>query len=252
MDRALYVGMTGAMETLRSQTANNNNLANASTLGFRAELVDAQAVPVTGTGFNSRVNVRTIDNGWDSSTGAIMSTGNPLDVVMGKDNWLAVQSPDGSEAYTKAGNLHVDATGVLLTSGNLPVLSDSGPITIPPNSKIDIGGDGTISIVPAGSAPNALAQVGRLKVVTATPQQLHRRVDGLMAPASGAPLDAATGQVLQSGALEGSNVNLASSMVTMIQLARQFELQTKLMHAADTNAPAASSLINLNACSVAG
>lgn len=246
MDRALYVGMTGAMQTLRAQTANNNNLANANTVGFRAELVSAQPVPVSGTGFNSRVNVRMVDNGWDSSTGEIQNTGNTLDVVMGKDDWLAVQAPDGSEAYTRAGNLYVDSTGALLTGSGLPVLGDSGPITIPAHSKIDIGGDGTISIVAAGSAPSALATVGRLKVVTATPQQLQRRIDGLMAPISGNPLDAATGQVLQSGELESSNVNLASSMVTMIQLARQFELQTKLMHAADQNAQASSSLINLN------
>ena len=238
--------MTGAMETLRAQAANNNNIANANTTGFRGELIGAQAVPVTGTGFDSRVNVRMFDNGWDSTQGETQNTGNPLDVVMGENNWLAVQASDGSEAYTKAGNLHVDASGALLTSSGQPVLSDNGPITIPANSKIDIGGDGTITIQAAGSAPNALAQVGRLKVVTGTPQQLQRRPDGLMAPIGGNPLDAATGQVLHSGALESSNVNLASSMVTMLQLARQFELQTKLMQSADQNASASSSLINLN------
>lgn len=246
MDRALYVGMSGAMQTLQAQAANSNNLANASTTGFRAQLVDAQPVPVAGAGLPSRVNAQSLDQGWDSTIGAVTQTGRDLDVAMRGNNWLAVQAPDGSEAYTRAGNLHVDAYGQLTTASGLPVLGDGGPLSVPPYSSINIGADGTISIVPAGQGPNTLATVGRLRVVQATPDQLGRGSDGLMHAVAGVTLDAAAGETLTSGALEGSNVNIADSMVTMIQLARQFELQTKLMKSTEDNASAASSLVRMS------
>jgi len=246
MDRALYVGMTGAIQTLRSQAANNNNLANASTVGFRAQLVDAQSIPVTGSGLPSRVNAQLLDQGWDSTSGTIMQTGRDLDVAMRGDAWLAVQASDGTEAYTKAGNLHVDATGLLVTSGGQQVLGDGGPISVPPYSSVSIGGDGTISIVPAGQGPATLAAVGRLRVMQAQPADLQRGVDGLMRAAPGVTLNAASGNSVTAGALESSNVNLAGAMVNMIQLARQFELQTKVMKTTEDNDSASSSLVRMS------
>ncbi len=245
MDRALYVGMTGAIQTLSAQTANSSNLANASTVGFRAQLVDAESVAVAGQGLPSRVNARLIDQGWDSSLGGIQQTGRDLDVAMRPGTWLAVQAPDGGESYTRAGDLKVDANGQLLTGAGQPVLSDSGPISVPPYSQIHVGDDGTISIVPAGAQPNAQSTIGRLKVVEATPDQLRRDPSGLMRAAPGITLNPAAGKTVSSGALEGSNVNLAGSMVTMIALAREFDLQTKVMHTADQNASAASSLVQM-------
>ena len=246
MDRALYVGMSGAMQTLLAQTANSNNLANASTTGFRAQLVDAQSVPVTGAGLSSRVNAQLLDQGWDASAGSITHTGRDLDVALHDGNWLAVQASDGSEAYTRAGNLSVDAYGQLMTGSGQPVLGDNGPISVPPYSSIKIGADGTISIVPAGQNPNTVATVGRLRVVQASPTQLGRGEDGLMRAVSGVSLDSASGETVAAGSLEGSNVDLATTMVTMIQLARQFDLQTKLMKTAEDNSSAASSLVRMS------
>ena len=246
MDRALYVGMSGAMQTLLAQTANSNNLANASTTGFRAQLVDAQSMPVTGPGLPSRVNAQLLDQGWDATQGTITQTGRALDVALQDGSWLAVQAPDGSEAYTRAGNLNVDAYGQLMTASGQPVLGDNGPISVPPYSSIKIGGDGTISIVPAGQNPNTVATAGRLRVVQASAAELGRGTDGLMRPVSGAPLDAASGETVTAGALEGSNVDLATTMVTMIQLARQFDLQTKLMKTAEDNSSAASSIVQMS------
>jgi flagellar basal-body rod protein FlgF len=245
MDRALYVGMSGATQTLRAQAANSNNLANASTAGFRAQLLEAQAVPVQGPGFASRFNTQSIEQGWDSSAGTVSQTGRDLDVAMRPDRWLAVQTADGGEGYTRAGNLHVDAYGQLLTANGQPVLGDGGPISVPPYSSINIGADGSISIVPAGQGPGTLSQVGRLKVVQATPDQLGRGNDGLMRAAPGVTLDSAAGETVTPGALEGSNVDLATTMVTMIQLARQFDLQTKLMKSVEDNSQAAASLLRM-------
>lgn len=245
MDRALYVGMSGAAQTLRAQALNANNLANANTSGFRAQLLDAQSRPVDGPGLPSRVNAQLLDNGWDATTGAINQTGRDLDVAMRPGQWLAVQASDGSEAYTRGGDLHVDAYGQLLTAGGQPVLGDNGPISVPQYSSISIGADGSISIVPAGQGPGTTTTVGRLRVVQATPDQIGRGADGLMRAQPGVDLQSSSGETVIPGALEGSNVNLASTMVNMIELARQFDLQTKLMKTVEDNASAASSLVRM-------
>ena len=246
MDRALYVGMSGAIATLRAQTANSHNLANAGTVGFRAELEAAQAVNVDGAGFQSRVNSRLKDNGWDSAQGAIMQTGESLDIALKGDNWLAVQAPDGSEAYTRAGDLRLDPNGQLRTANGLAVLGDGGPISLPLSTSISIGNDGTITAVPQGQSAASQVVIGRLKVVGGTQNQLERGSDGLMRATAGTTLNPATGDVLASGALESSNVNLAGAMVNMINLARQFELQSKVMKAAEDNARASNSLVSLS------
>lgn len=246
MDRSLYVGMSGAIATLRAQAANSHNLANASTTGFRAELTNAQAVAVNGPGFATRVNSQLAGDGWDSSQGSVQQTGNPLDVALHQDNWLAVQAPDGSETYTKAGDLSIDTNGQIRTGSGLSVLGDGGPVVVPPGSKVAIGNDGTVSVIPPGGNAAAPAMVGRLKVVTAGHDQLQRGEDGLFRAVSGRPQpQPAAGDVLTSGALEGSNVNLAGAMVNMIQLARQFDLQTKIMRTAEDNASAATSLLKM-------
>lgn len=245
MDRALYVGMTGAKQTMQAQAVNSHNLANASTLGFKAQLVEAQAVAVRGEGLQTRVNVRSRDQGWDSSSGSLQHTGRDLDLALGGDNWLAVQTADGSEAYTRRGDLQIDNLGRLLTGSGEAVLGEGGPLSVPPASAVSIASDGTISMVPAGQSAAAQAVVGRLKIVDAPRSQLTRGVDGLMRAAPGVQLNAAAGSVVISGALESSNVNLAESMVNMISLARQFELHTKLMKSADDNAQASSSIMKM-------
>ncbi len=246
MDRALYVGMTGAMQTMQAQTVNSQNLANASTTGFKAQLLQAQAVAVQGDGLDSRVNVRGADGGWDSSIGSIQQTGRDLDIALRDGSWLAVQSSDGTEAYTRRGDLQIDAYGQLVTGSGQAVLSDGGLMSIPPASSISIAGDGTVSVVPQGQGPEARAVVGRLKVVDATSSQLQRGVDGLMRASSGETLAATAGNSVISGALESSNVNLADTMVNMISLAREFELQTKVMKVTDENAQAATQIMRMS------
>src|SRR6478752_5221273 len=152
MDKLLYVAMSGAKETLASQAANNENLANASTTGFKASLAAFQTRSVSGPGFASRAYATAATVGWNSTAGEQLTTGNPLDI--------AVQ-----EAYTRAGDLHVDSAGQLVTSGGRPVLADNGPVALPPSTSVSIAADGTVSVVPLGQPPNSVAAVGRIKLI---------------------------------------------------------------------------------------
>jgi len=243
MDKLLYVAMSGAKETLRAQAANNHNLANASTTGFKADLSAFQSRAVTGPGYASRVYATDNTVGWDHGVGAIEQTGNPLDLAIHGDGFIAVQDPTGNEAYTRAGDLHVDPTGQLLTATGLPVMGDNGPISVPPHSSINVGGDGTISIVPLGQTPNTVSTVARVKLVNPAVDTIQRGNDGLYRATSGQPLEADASVKVDSGSLESSNVNLASCMVNMIELSRHFDLQVKALHTAEEDGQASAKLL---------
>lgn len=243
MDRYLYIAMSGAKETLRAQTANNSNLANASTTGFKADLSAFQSQAVTGTGYASRVYSTATTIGRDDSLGALVTTGQALDVAVQGQGWIAVQAPNGQEAYTRAGDLHVDSSGMLLTSAGNPVLGDGGPITVPASSAIHVGTDGTISAVAAGQSATTMAAVGRIKLVNPPAQSLTHGDHGLYYTADGAPAESDASVQLTSGALESSNVNIADAMVKMIELSRRFELQVKAMRTAEEGATSATKLL---------
>ncbi len=245
MDRLLYVAMSGAKETMLAQAVNANNLANANTTGFRADLDASRSFAITGPGHDARAYAMTTDSGVDTSAGALLTTGRALDVAVSGDGWIAVQAPDGSEAYTRAGNLKVDSNGLVTTGAGHPVMGNAGPIAVPPFSKIDIGGDGTISIRPLGQGPETLATVDRIKLVDADPQALRKGDDGLIHTADRQPLPAAADVHLVSGALEASNVNSVGAMVDMIQLARRFEMQINVMKNAQDNDRAATRLLQI-------
>jgi flagellar basal-body rod protein FlgF len=244
MDRALYIAMTGATQTLKAQAVNHHNLANASTVGFRAELTAANAVAVEGQGFASRIGAQNFVTGTDDRAGNLQSTGRALDVAFRDDGWLAVQAADGSEQYTRAGDLTLDANGALRTAGGALVLGDGGPIAIAQATSLNIGADGTISMVPS-SGGTASINVGKLKVVSAKAEQLERSGNGLFKAKKGVTLEAKTGATCMSGTLESSNVNAADALVTMIELARNFELQTRAMKSADEQAQQAASLVRM-------
>ena len=243
MDKMLYVAMSGAKETLRAQAANSHNLANASTNGFRADLSAFQSRAVTGSGFASRVYATNSTTGWDQTVGAQISTGRDLDVSINGDGFIAVQGHDGREAYTRAGDLMIDANGQLMTKTGLPVLGDGGPLSVPPNNTLAIAPDGTVSIVPQGQGPQTTASVGRIKLVNPGNANLDRGEDGLFRMRDGSDAPAEATVRLSSGALETSNVNAAQSMVNMIELARNFDLQVKVMKSADENGAASAQLL---------
>ncbi len=243
MDRFLYVSMTGAKETLRAQTVNSNNLANASTTGFRADLSAFQTRAVTGSGHASRAYATNATTGFDDKQGALLSTGRDLDVGVNGPGWIAVQGRDGREAYTRAGDLRVDATGMLVNGAGHPVLGDGGPLTVPPNTSLVVGSDGNISIVPLGQGPATTATVGRIKLVNPAADTMVRGEDGLFRTKGGADAPADAGVQLVSGTLESSNVNVADALVRMIELARHFDLQVKAMRTAEENGAASAQLL---------
>ncbi len=243
MDKVLWTAMSGADQMMQAQSVAAHNLANASTTGFRADLHAFSSYLVRGPGFATRVGVVHQAAGFDPRQGPLEQTGRPLDVAIQGDGWLAVQAADGTEAYTRAGALHINPDGLLETAGGLPVLGDGGPISLPPSSRVEVGSDGTLTVVPEGLGPEAAAAVARLKLVKPDAAALQKGADGLMRLPDGqtAPADATV--AVASGALESSNVSIAESMIEMIQISREFELQVRLMRTAGENDEAAQQLL---------
>lgn len=244
MDHLIYTAMTGASAAAQRQAVVSNNLANASTTGFRAELSTFRAVPVRGDGASTRVMTVEATAGHSNTPGAAQRTGRGLDALAVGNAWFGVQGLDGTEAYTRNGAFQVSAEGNLTTQGGLTVLSDGGsPISLPAGAEISIGFDGTLS-AKVGNQPSTT--VGRLKLATPTPEDpLQRSADTLFRTASGDPLPNDTNARVQSGSLEGSNVNTIEAMVGMIQAARQFETQIRLLQTAESNDRSAAQLLGL-------
>jgi flagellar basal-body rod protein FlgF len=242
MDRLIYTSMTGAKHLMHRQETLANNLANANTTGFRSEIVALRAVPARGAEAGTRVSTVETTIGNDFTPGPMQATGRDLDVAVQGSGWLAVQATDGTEAYTRAGNLQVSAEGVLQLPNGLSVLGDGGPITVPVNAQISIGADGTISAKLAGQSTTN--QVGRLKLVNPPAEELTKGLDGLFRTKDGGEAQADANVRVVPGQLEGSNVNVVDAMIGMIAAARQFELQLKLLDSAQQNEQKANSLIS--------
>lgn len=245
MDRLIYTAMTGANAAQYRQQVLANNLANASTPGFRAELATFRAVPVRGDGTTSRVFALEATAGHLETPGPINATGRNLDVAARGNAYFAVQGLDGTEAYTRAGAFEVNADGTLVSAQGLPVLTDGGaPIVVPANAQIDIGADGSVN-ARVGDQP--VQSLGKLKLVTPDAvNRLQRSEDGLFRNVQGEPLQADAQARVESGALEGSNVNPIEAMVGMIAVSRQFELQMRMLQNGETNDKTASQLLNVN------
>ncbi len=246
MDHSLYVAMTGATQIMRAQEAVSHNLANASTVGFKSELSAFQSRPVLGQGEATRINAVARGIGADTSQGPITSTGRSLDVAVRGSGWIAVQAPDGSQGYTRAGDLQLTADGLLTDANGHPVLGNGGPISLPDSAQLRIGEDGTISAVPIGEGPSTVAALDRLRLVNPDPTQLVQGGDGLMHLAGGGNAAPDTTVRVTSGALENSNVNASSELVKMIALSRQYDMQIKSIKASEDNAASASKLLQSN------
>lgn len=242
MDRLIYTAMTGAKHTLGQQAAVAHNLANANSTGFRAEMHKLRAVEVQTEAMRTRAFTVDASVANDYTPGAMQYTARNFDVAIDGKGWFAVQMPDGNEAYTRNGSFEVSPNGVLQTRDGKPVMGEAGPIAIPPDNEIVIGRDGTISSVdPAG----VLNVVDRLKLVNPPEVNLERGADGLFRTNDGLPVPADEAVVVASGYLEGSNVNVVEQLVTMISLARQFEMQTRMLQNAEQNDRSASQVLSM-------
>jgi flagellar basal-body rod protein FlgF len=246
MDRSLYIAMSGAKQSLLAQNSNANNLANMQTTGFKSDLEWFRSRPVFGAGYPTRVYAMVEKPGTDFSAGAMQTTGRDLDVAINGEGLIAVQGDDGKEAYTRAGDLRITPEGLLRTGTGLQVIGQNGPISIPPSEKLTIGSDGTISIVPMGAGnATTLEVLDRIKLVKPAMSDMEKLGDGLLHPKNGAPLVASPDVSLTQGVLEGSNVNTFVAMTEMIELARNFELQTKVMKNVDENSGASARLMQM-------
>ena len=248
MDRVIYTAMTGASQLMDRQAAVAHNLANVSTTGYRAEEHRLRAVQVqthnTPAALPTRAFVVDASTYTNFSAGTMQFTGRTLDASVNGKGWFTVSLPDGSEAYTRNGAFSTDINGVVQNQDGLPVMGDTGPITVPPDSKITLGADGTISVIPATGSQNTTNVIGRLKMVNPAENTLVRGADGLFRTKDGtaAPLDESVR--LSDGYLEGSNVSPVDQMVSMISLSRQFEMQMQVLTNAQANDRSASQMIN--------
>jgi flagellar basal-body rod protein FlgF len=246
MDRLVYTAMTGARHVMEQQATVSNNLANATTTGFRAQLDTFRAVPVVSEGLPTRAFVVDSTVGSDWRAGPIQTTGRSLDIAIRDQGWIAVQSADGSEAYTRNGGLKITENGILQTTAGQTVIGDGGPITVPPDTNVTIASDGTISVIANDFQPGPSNTLGRIKLVNPDTKTLLRGDDGLFRIADGTVAQADANVRVVDGALEGSNVNPVDSMVNMISLARQFEMQMSLMKNAENNAAKATQILALS------
>lgn len=246
MDKMLYVAMTGAQNNTLSLRAHANNLANVSTSGFRRDFEQARSMPLFGESYPARVFAMTERPATDFRPGTLQETGRDMDVAIGGKGWIAVQAPDGSEAYVRTASLNIDALGMLRTGNGLPVMGNAGPIAVPPEQKVEIGQDGTISIRALGENPNVLAEVDRIKLVNPDPKSLEKGTDGLIRVKGQPEVEADATVQVTSGFLEASNVNAVEEMTAILSLSRQFELSVKMMRTAEDNSSAMARVLQIS------
>lgn len=246
MDRLLYIAMNGAKHSLYQQAVTSQNLSNVSTHGYKAQNGAFRALPVFGEGAATRAFVVNSTPNADLSSGAMQTTGRPLDVAVQGKGWIAVQDAAGQEAYTRNGSLQVGIDGMLVTSNGRPVLGDGGPISIPNDSEVTIGKDGTVSIV-TNNQYNATTAVARIKLVNPPDAEMARGDDGLFRQRNNQPAPADASVVLAPNVLEGSNVNSVDALISLIDQSRFFDMQVKLMQKADENANRAMQVMSLTA-----
>ncbi|WP_299183731.1 flagellar basal body rod protein FlgF [uncultured Neptuniibacter sp.] len=246
MDKVLYLAMSGARENMLAQQAHANNLANANTTGFKSDLAQARAMQVFGEGHASRVYAQTERPATDTSSGTLIETGRQLDIAIAGDGWMSVIRADGTEGYSRAGSLQINAANQLVTGSGLPVMGNGGiPITLPPFEQIEIATNGIITLRPLGEGTAELLVADQIKLVNPDPKTLFKGPDGLMTSGDAVPLQADQNVRIRSGFLESSNVNAVSELTGIISSSRQFEMQVKMMKTAEENSEAATSILKI-------
>ena len=249
MDKMLFTAMNAASQAMQAQAKISHNLANVSTTAFKAELDVFNSWHVEGPGMNTRAYNKLQETGNDLRIGNFTTTGRELDVAIQGKGWIVVQGSgnalrrDSNEALTRAGDLRITANGQLINGAGHAVMGNNGPIVLPPSEKIEIGADGSISVIPVGQSANTLAIVDRIKLVNPDDVDIIKGDDGLMTTRSGQIPEADASVILVSGVLENSNVNAVGELTDLIQNARQFEASIKLMKTAQETDAASSRLL---------
>ncbi len=232
MDRLIYTAYSGMTGSMVSQQVIANNMANAQTIGFRAEMHNAQPMTLKGESLEARAMTRGEVRGANMKQGAMIETDNPLDIALTGQAMLTVQAADGEEAYTRRGDLAVDASGVLSNGDGRPVVGDAGPITVPPGSRITIAPDGSVLAANAQNPEQPPQIVARLKLVSTAGSRIEKGLDGLFRVVGGGALPGDLAARVQPGSLEQSNVDATRVLVEMIAAQRLFDMRTKLVSTA--------------------
>ena len=233
MDNLLYIAMSGAKENMNALAVRSNNLANASTIGFKADFENARAMQAYGEGLPTRGFSMAEEPGQNMSSGAIETTGRELDVAVKGDGWIAVEDSNGNEAYTRMGSLVLDHDGTLRTSDGRAVLDESGDhIELPALTKVEINQDGTVGGRPEGEGSEVFEEYQRIKLVNPDRTAMYRGTDGLFRLKSGGTAEQSDDVRLINGALESSNVNVVDEMTSLIRIQRQYDMQVKMMSTA--------------------
>lgn len=244
-DQVLYLLAAGVNAVQDRMSATTNNLANANTTAFKAQMPIFQATPYYNQGHPDRVGVSAREQGSSMKAGPVTQTGRNLDVAVVGPGWIGVQSSDGQPAYTRNGALFISPTGVLQTNDGHPVLGQGAtPITLPALQSVSIGEDGTISGVLAGGDPTKVTAFDRIMLANPPAKGLQRRGDGLFQDTRGGiSID---GNVrVQAGSLEQSNVDSVGMMMSLIEHTRMFQMQSGMMHTMATIGQGASTPLSL-------
>ena len=244
MDRMVFAAMTGARSAVGQLAVTANNLANAATPGFKEQVAAFRAVPMGGDGANTRAFVLDTTPGSYFSAGRLEATGAPLDVAIQDQGFLVVQRPDSTEGLTRNGRLTVDSQGIIRGVLGYTLLGETGPITLPPNSLPNIASDGTVSIIDAVSSQPQV--IGKLRLVNPPAKELTRSDDGLFSVRRDENTTFDRSVRVAQGFLEGSNVNVASAMISMVSQQRLFDMNMKTIQNADLNARSANGIMSLS------
>lgn len=250
MNPAMWISKTGVQAQDAKLQAIANNLANVNTVGFKRDRVvfedlfyQVDAQPGAQSADNTVSNGVQLGNGTRVvgtqkvfTNGNMQTTSQALDVAINGAGFLQVRRPNGEPAFTRAGQLQVDANGTLTNAQGLPIVPQ---ITVPQNATaITIGENGMVSATVAGStAPTELGQLTLTSFVNpagllALGENLFSETAASGTANEGRPGDGAFGK-LKQGALEGSNVQVVEEMVDMIAAQRTYEMNTKVLSAAD-------------------
>ncbi len=241
MDSFLYTATSGASRVMKAQHVRSNNLSNADTAGFRADMERVKSIPLQGAGFDGRTMVVTNSAATRFDAGDVIKTGRALDIAINGDGFFTVQTVAGNEAYTRAGNIRVDDQGMMRVNG-FPLMSEGEALVLPEHQDVEISDKGVVTVVPPGGG--AKLEVGQLKLVNPDFNQLQKQSDGLLHPVNGQVFAQDPSVAMTAGHLEGSNVSAINELVSVMSLTRNFEMQVRMMKTAETLAQAGTRLMN--------
>lgn len=245
MDRLIYTAVSGMTDSMTRERVIASNMANAQTTGFKAETLYTTPITLKGNGLEARAMAEGEVKGAKMDAGSINATGRKLDVALQGNAMLAVQAMDGTEAYTRRGDLSISPTGVLENGDGRPVIGNGGPITVPLDAQVSIGPDGSVLVVNA-EQPNLPPQpVDKLKLADPQGSSIAKGLDGLFRVVGGGVLPADETAKLVPGSLEASNVNASDVLTQMIQAQRLFDIRTKLIATAKDVDQSSTSLMRL-------